>query len=176
MHDFAHSSPQSRVFRIKTGERVERRSSHRPLLTATAEVVELRSGSRLVTRTVDVSQGGCFIDRLLPLPVGSPVRVFLLKDGQRVHADGTVTYCQPGLGIGVVFTNLIPEHKPVLQAWLAQASGQPHTDHGLLPKHSKQERAAESERIAARKLIHLLVARGVLTEAEGASLLSDPII
>jgi len=157
-------------------QQIEHRINRRYLMTTTAEVVELASGSRIRTRTMDVSRGGCFVDTLLPLPVRSRVRVFLSKGGESLHADGTVTYCQPGLGMGVAFTNVIPEHQPVLEGWLIEACRERPADFGVLPKYAKQEEkeSADRDRSTVRKLIHLLVARGVLTEGDAAALLREP--
>jgi hypothetical protein len=169
-------APKGTARGARTGERDERRASHRHQLTAAAEVVDLNSGTRMNTRTIDVSQGGCFIDTMLTLPAGSRVRVFLFKSGTNLNADARVTYCQPGLGMGVEFTNLIPEHAPVLDAWLAEVEQQRLCDFAVLPKHAKHEESVDSESSTVRKLIHLLVVRGVLTHQDSIALLHDPII
>ncbi len=156
---------------------LERRTSRRYQLTLAVEVVELVSGTRLTGRTTDVCTGGCFMDSLIPLPVGSHVRVFLIKSGQEVHADGIVTYSQPGLGMGILFTNLIPEHRPLLDSWLLKSTGQHAPDLALSPKRAmKAEQSADSEEAVLSRLIHLLVARGTLSHADSVSLLRDPII
>lgn len=157
----------------------ERRVGPRHQLTLSVEVVELVSGTRMTGRTTDVSSGGCFMDSLIPLPVGSRIRVFLVKGGQSLHADGMVTYAQAGLGMGIFFTNLIPEHRPLLDAWLLECTSQHAPDLALFPKRAtKAEQSVESgsKQLTVRRLVHLLAARGILTDADTDSLLGNSIV
>ena len=39
------------------------------LVTDAAEVIELHSGARFSTRTMDLGPGGCFVDTTVPFPV-----------------------------------------------------------------------------------------------------------
>src|SRR5271170_4789755 len=99
---------------------VERRQAGRQIFTAAAEVVELDSGARFSTRTTDLGPGGCFVDTMVPFPVGSKVRVSVRKGSTQFEADGTVVYSQVGLGMGIGFDALDPSQREALGAWLIE--------------------------------------------------------
>ena len=65
-----------------TGE-ADRRNADRHVFTASAEVIEVGSGARFSTRTTDLGPGGCFVDTMLPFPVGAKVRVIVEKGKTR---------------------------------------------------------------------------------------------
>jgi len=96
--------------RQKTWEAERRKMHHLPLTTA-AEVIDLDSQARFSVRTTDVGPGGCFLDAVFPLPVGSSVRVILHQGLKDFHADGKVVYSQPGIGMGVAFDELDSEQR-----------------------------------------------------------------
>src|SRR5690349_18261156 len=87
-------------------ESAERRGAIRHQITVSAEVVEIKSGTRFSSRTTDLGPGGCFVDTLMPLPVGSAVRTRLSKDNVSFEAVGTVTFSQTGLGMGIAFEDM----------------------------------------------------------------------
>lgn len=154
----------------------ERRNAIRYQLTVSAEVVELKSGTRFSTRTTDLGPGGCFVDTLMPLPIGSGVSIRLNKDNINFETNGTVTFSQAGLGMGIAFTEMAPEKQAGFDAWLAELTtvrpasfethrGAPRT------AHAKDKAPALTQR-----LIRLLVKRNVITEAEAAALLEEPLL
>lgn len=161
---------------LATDEAEDRRDGIRYQVTVAAEVIELISGTRFSTRTTDLGPGGCFVDTLMPLPVGSSVRVRLHKDNMAIEALGTVTYSQSGLGMGVAFDNMPPERARALDAWLAELTAvkPPSFDVSLASNRTagKQEQHTQ----IAQRLVRLLVKRGVISEADAAALLSDPIL
>lgn len=164
------------ILAVATDEAEDRRGGIRYQVTVAAEVIELISGTRFSTRTTDLGPGGCFVDTLMPLPVGSSVRVRLHKDSMAIEALGTVTYSQSGLGMGVAFDNMPPERARALDAWLAELTAvkPPSFDVSLASRRTavKQEQHAQM----AQRLVRLLVKRGVISEADAAALLSDPIL
>lgn len=97
---------------------VERRSAPRQALVLAAEVVELPRGARLIARTSDVSQTGCYIDTLNPVPQGSQIRVRLTHNNEVFEAIAKVVYVSYGLGMGVTFTELPVEQQSRLAQWL----------------------------------------------------------
>lgn len=154
----------------------ERRSAIRYQLTVSAEVVELTSGTRFSTRTTDLGPGGCFVDTLMPLPIGSDVNIRLHKDSLSIEATGTVTFSQAGLGMGIAFGEMPPERQSAFDAWLAEltmispASFETHC-HTPRASHGKDKGSALTQR-----LIRLLVKRNLITEAEATALLEDPLL
>ena len=161
---------------VGTDEAAERRDSIRYQVTVAAEVIELISGTRFSTRTTDLGPGGCFVDTLMPLPVGSSVRVRLHKDNMAIEALGTVTYSQSGLGMGVAFDNMPPERVRALDAWLAElTAAKPHSfDVSQTSNHAPAKQGQPTD--TAQKLVRLLVKRGVISEADAAALLTDAFL
>jgi hypothetical protein len=157
---------------------VERRRAGRQIFTATAEVIELDSGARFSTRTTDLGPGGCFVDTMVPFPVGSKVRVSVRKGKTQFEADGTVVYSQVGLGMGIGFDALDPSQREALDTWLSELTT------GRQGSQRESERrpqaplnaGAAANQAAVVRLIQLLIGKGLLTEAEGASVLYDPVL
>ena len=159
-----------------TGE-AERRNADRHVFTASAEVVELGSGARFSTRTTDLGPGGCFVDTMLPFPVGAKVRVNVQKGKTQFETGGVVVYSQTGLGMGIAFDTLEPQQSQALETWLRELTGGRHV---LFPEKGRPSDGATSVRgldhAALVRMVQLLVGKGMLTEAEGASVLFDPLI
>lgn len=57
-------------------------------------------------KTVDISEGGCFIDMPIPLDEGSRVKVTIWIRDKKLWAKGRVVSSRPGFGIGVQFTEM----------------------------------------------------------------------
>lgn len=154
----------------------ERRGTVRHQITVSADVVEVKSGTKFSTRTTDLGPGGCFVDTLMPLPVGSSVRVRLHKDSMAIEALGTVTYSQSGLGMGVAFDNMPPERARALDAWLAELTAVKPPGFDVSgasnPAPAKQEQPTD----VAQRLVRLLVKRGVISAADAAALLNETIL
>lgn len=154
----------------------ERRNAVRYQLTVSAEVVELKSGTRFSTRTTDLGPGGCFVDTLMPLPVGVDINIRLHKDNMSIEASGTVTFSQAGLGMGIAFAEMPPERQTAFDAWLAELTmvrPASFETHRATPRtvHGKDKGSALTQR-----LIRLLVKRNLITEAEATALLEDPLL
>ncbi len=154
----------------------ERRNAVRYQLTVSAEVVELKSGTRFSTRTTDLGPGGCFVDTLMPLPIGSDVNIRLHKDNISIEATGTVTFSQAGLGMGIAFAEMPPERHMAFEAWLAELTmvrPVSFETHGAAPRVARSKDKAPA---LTQRLIRLLVKRNLITEAEAAALLEDPLL
>src|SRR5580658_8171774 len=92
-------------------EEADRRIGDRHIFTASAEVVELGSGARFSTRTTDLGPGGCFVDTMVPFPVGANVRVKVHKGKTQFESGGVVVYSQAGLGMGIAFDSMEPQQR-----------------------------------------------------------------
>ncbi len=158
-----------------TDEAEDRRGGLRYQITVAAEVIELISGTRFSTRTTDLGPGGCFVDTLMPLPVGSSVRVRLHKENTAIEALGTVTYSQSGLGMGVAFDNMLPEKARALDAWITELMQvKPPDLASHISTHAPAKTSGSSD--TSQKLIRLLVKRGVISAADAAAILNDPSV
>lgn len=155
-------------------ETAERRDSGRLQVTISAEVVEIKSGTRFSTRTTDLSAGGCFVDSLMPLPVGSSVHIFLRKDATTFEAAGTVTFSQAGLGMGIGFCDLTPDKLAALQAWLTELSGErPCSPAAPRPSTARFSQPSNATHALLIRLLRLLVFRGLISEAEASALFHE---
>jgi hypothetical protein len=174
-----HDSFTRRVSRSEpklTTEATERRGTARIQFTASAEVVELVSGARFSTRTTDLGPGGCFVDTMLPFPVGSCVRITLQKGKAKFETGGSVVYSQTGLGMGIAFSDLKPEQQAELDTWLEEVAADKRIalENPLAPQKDGPVRGSDHTTLV--RMIHLLIHKGILTEAEGAALLHDPLL
>jgi hypothetical protein len=176
MSDFIKSGKKPGQSSGATAE-TERRSGNRHSFTASAEVVDLGSGARFSTRMTDLSDGGCFVDTMVPFPVGSKVNVKVHQGKNEFETGGTVVYSQYGLGMGVAFENVDPERRKALDRWIQELSGELRTEHQDLHRSLapvSQGIGNDNPRLA--RLIQLMVTKGILTEAEGAAVLHDPLL
>jgi hypothetical protein len=159
----------------------ERREADRHVFTASAEVRELSSGARFSTRTTDLGPGGCFVDTMVPFPIGSRVQVILRKDQTVFDATGAVVYAQSGLGMGIAFDPLNERQRDALDAWVGEMGWQagegvriPQMG-GYAPSPAVPARGSNQQATLVR-LVRLLIEKGLLTESEGASVLHDPVL
>jgi hypothetical protein len=166
----SHSSPSPAV------QEAERRGAERNMFTAGAEVVELKSGARFSTRTTDLGPGGCFVDTTVPFPVGASVRVTLNKGKTSFETAGMVVYSQHGLGMGIEFTQLDAEKRLELADWISGITCERPVAHDIAraPKDSNTQQGREFSALV--RLVRLMIGKGILTEAEGSSVLHDPVL
>lgn len=97
----------------------KRRSVLRCPLVASAEVTELRSGAVLSTRISELGVGGCYVDALNPFPEGTQVGLRILRDQGVFETMAQVVYCDSRFGMGLAFTEMTPDQRSILEAWLA---------------------------------------------------------
>jgi PilZ domain len=161
-----------------TAKEAERRGNDRHLITASAEVVELGSGAKFSTRTTDLGPGGCFVDTMVPFPVGASVRVKVHKGKTPFETGGVVVYSQAGLGMGIAFSNMEDSQRSALDEWIADLTGEKQAAHhhdfsytGTGPSENRP-----GDKTALVRLVRLMITKGILTEAEGASVLIDPVL
>src|SRR5579863_7261870 len=102
----------------------DRRNTDRHAFTASAEVVELSSGAKFSTRTTDLGPGGCFVDTMVPFPVGANVRVHVRKGKTQFETGGVVVYSQTGLGMGIAFSEMDESQRSALDLWFAELTGE----------------------------------------------------
>ena len=63
-------------------------------------------GSHMRTQTADISGRGCYVETMLPLPVGRVLSIHLWLDAQKVDTPAVVRSCDGGVGMGIEFTGL----------------------------------------------------------------------
>jgi hypothetical protein len=155
---------------------VDRRSAARQHFVAEALIVEAKSGVKLSARSCDLVVQGCYVDTLMPFPVGTLVRIRLKKEETIVEVNGNVVYELPGLGMGIAFHDLTPESRAVIEKWLSYMPVQPESLEALLPPIDTDQPTAIRRRHTAEfvELIQLLKKKGILTKPEALGLLKEP--
>ncbi len=74
--------------------------------------------THMQTSATDIGGRGCYVETLLPLPLGTKVNITFWMDAEKVNTTGLVRASDPGVGMGIEFTaldNLVQER---LQAHL----------------------------------------------------------
>jgi PilZ domain len=181
MRDHRHKSHETGASSSSAGATVtdlERRGANRHVFTAAADVVEVSSGARFSTRTTDLGPGGCFVDTSNPFPVGSKLHMRLHKGKTSFETTGTVVYSQHGLGMGIAFSDLPHDRRCALESWLADLAGD-RQSHEIVTHETHSTPSSSPQRTgnpALVRLVRLMIGKGMLTEAEGASVLIDPVL
>jgi hypothetical protein len=103
----------------------ERRKDARFPVSASAEMLELSTRTRLSGRASDLSPGGCYIDTVSPFPVGASIMLTLTSESRNVHVKANVVYSRTGMGMGLAFTEMTAKQKENLTVWLGELNGQP---------------------------------------------------
>jgi hypothetical protein len=112
------------VQRNKPPQPAKQRSVRRCPLVAGVEVTELGTGALLSARTSEIGLGGCYVDALNPFPIGTLIGLRILRDQGVFETKAKVVYCDPSFGMGLAFTEMAPDQKSILEAWIAEIVSQ----------------------------------------------------
>jgi hypothetical protein len=66
----------------------------------------------------DVSGNGCYVETMLPLPIGTVLRVDFWLDSDHINITAVVRTCDPGVGNGIEFTGMPTDAKTRMQTYL----------------------------------------------------------
>jgi hypothetical protein len=72
----------------------------------------------LRVNVTDISGGGCYVESVMPLPVGTPLQIDLWIGEERVSPNAVVRTRDPGVGMGIEFIGLPEDVRKRLQAHL----------------------------------------------------------
>ncbi|MFY9662662.1 MAG: PilZ domain-containing protein [Terriglobales bacterium] len=81
----------------------ERRHFPRYTVRVPIEIHEEGSNIRRRVETTDLSRGGCYVELMMPLPVGIRVQATLWLNGSVVVIQGRVATRHPQYGNGIMF-------------------------------------------------------------------------
>jgi DNA-binding response OmpR family regulator len=84
---------------------------------ADAEIVDLKSGTRVNGVTSDLSLAGCFVCMRSSVEIGTRVRLTLARKDRKVTMLAEVRVVKPGAGIGIEFLDVAPDSNQILLAW-----------------------------------------------------------
>ncbi len=159
--------------RAESAGDAERRGDLRCSFIAPAELIDVRAGVRIQARTSDLSLKGCYIDTLNPFPVGTSVRLRIYQGNELLDVQANVSSQHPGSGMGLVFRDLAPAYRSILECWLCESLAPSAPPPMALPRAQKtaQPEARDDSRII--RLVDALVRKGVLTHSEAVELLRE---
>lgn len=102
--------------------------------------IELRdergAGTHMHTNATDISGRGCYVEMLIPFPLGTPVSITFWVESEKVVATGIVRASDPGVGMGIEFTGLNASLQERFQRYLETLD-----DNRLGPKVASTEKA-----------------------------------
>ena len=108
-----------------------RRKFQRHRISYPLELKDERVNTPMRVNATDISGNGCYVETIMPLPIGTSLKVDLWIDQEHISASATVRTRDPGVGMGIEFTGLTEETKRRFQAHLEQI------DPGNLPTAPK---------------------------------------
>ena len=95
-----------------------RRRYFRHKISLPLEIREERSTAPLRINATDVSGNGCYIESMMPLPLGTALKVEFWLDSDHVKISAIVRTCDPGVGNGIEFTGMPADTKARMQSYL----------------------------------------------------------
>jgi hypothetical protein len=96
----------------------QRRKFERHKISFPLELRDERVNTPLRVNATDISGNGCYVETVMPLPVGTALRVDLWMGEERLSPSAVVRTRDPGVGMGIEFTGLPEESKKRFQAHL----------------------------------------------------------
>jgi hypothetical protein len=112
---------------LPTGMKVEERTQQRHdnrrkfarhKISFPLELRDERVNTPLRVNATDVSGNGCYVETVMPLPVGTALRVDFWIEQEKFSPTAVVRTRDPGVGMGIEFTGLPDEGKQRFQAHL----------------------------------------------------------
>lgn len=96
----------------------ERRKYERVRTKIPCELIVRGNKSALRIETSDLSSGGCYIETMFTIPVGTPVELKLWIDGVRVDTHAVVATCDSQVGNGLRFVIITSKDRARIQAFV----------------------------------------------------------
>jgi hypothetical protein len=95
-----------------------RRKFQRHKISFPLEFRDERVNTPMRVNATDISGNGCYVETVMPLTVGTSLRLEFWIDQERVSASASVRTRDPGVGMGIEFTGLTEDSKRRFQAHL----------------------------------------------------------
>jgi hypothetical protein len=58
------------------------------------------------SKAADLSEGGCFVEMMIPVKMGTRLKIALWLKDDKVVAEGVVVHSRPAYGVGIQFTEM----------------------------------------------------------------------
>src|SRR5262249_28620543 len=81
------------------------------------------SGTNMRTQATDMSGRGCYVETMLPMPVGTRLQITLRLGEERITVPAVIRTCDGGVGMGIEFTGLTTELQDRLQKHVEEMAG-----------------------------------------------------
>ncbi len=111
--------PAPAVSRSVAPPRREQRRSPRFRCTGSVALTPENAEVRMWGTLTDISLRGCYVEMSSTLPVDTKIDLVMDASGIRIRAKGIVRISYPGLGMGILMTDLAPEQREFLDQLLA---------------------------------------------------------
>ena len=95
-----------------------RRRWHRHKISLPLEICDERVSAPSRISATDVSGNGCYVENMLPFPLGTVLRLDFWIDSEHIKITAVIRTCDPGVGNGIEFTGMPAEMKDRMQAYL----------------------------------------------------------
>jgi len=95
-----------------------RRKFARHRISFPVELRDERVNTPLRVNATDISGNGCYVETVMPLSVGTALRVDFWMGEERLSPTAVVRTRDPGVGMGIEFTGLPEDAKKRFQAHL----------------------------------------------------------
>jgi hypothetical protein len=95
-----------------------RRKFARHKISFPLELRDERVNTPLRVNATDISGNGCYVETVMPLAIGTALRVDLWMGEERVSPSAVVRTRDPGVGMGIEFTGLPEDGKKRFQGHL----------------------------------------------------------
>jgi hypothetical protein len=79
---------------------------------------ERGGGPAMQTNTADASGRGCYVESLVPLPLGTKLTITFWIDSEKISTGAAIRASDPGVGMGIEFIGLDEKIKVRLQSHL----------------------------------------------------------
>jgi hypothetical protein len=96
------------------------RKAPRHSFTASAEILDPATETKLSVRVSELSMKGCYLDALNPFPPDTIFHLRIVRDVGSFETSARIAYVHPGFGMGATFIDTPPDQLEVLAKWLAK--------------------------------------------------------
>lgn len=108
---------------MKADERTQQRQDNRRKyarhkVSFPVELRDERVNTPLRVNATDISGNGCYVETVMPLAVGTALRVDFWIEEERLSPSAVVRTRDPGVGMGIEFTGMTEDMKTRFQAHL----------------------------------------------------------
>lgn len=113
---WADELPDEMAAEAPTGQQRRRHARHKIFFNM--DLCDERVNTRVKVPATDISATGCYVETMLPLSVGTILRIEFWMDSDKIQTSGMVRTMDPGVGMGIEFSALSTELQIKFQHYL----------------------------------------------------------